>query len=226
MYSHALCYLRVWSKALGSLSVDYSGRCLQLTVSLYDFYQELHNDVLTPHSIPLRLGFTRKLLSHLICLDGHVVFHAEKGWNYLQIQVLWASYKAGKKRCLQNWSSYSSHSEPTRYSSASLWSSMLDHIQARPAWIQKRWSREMRGRWVSQQARGLEGGLRMGWWHQENQQRTMKWTLLLDSDSDKNQDGTKWIVSWNNENKHLKNTWSHLSNNLTTHHYNGFRFVE
>lgn len=42
-----------------------SGSSLQCL--LYGFYQELHSDVVTPHSIPLRLGFTRKMLPQHIC---------------------------------------------------------------------------------------------------------------------------------------------------------------
>lgn len=105
-----------------------------------------------------------------------------------------------------------------------------------PCWItfkqgQSEYRKDEVGKWGGRGCHNSRGNWKVVWGWAGDTRKTSKgpwngpycWTVPC---SDKNQDGTKRIASWNNENKHLKNTCSHLSNNLTTHHYNGFRFVE
>lgn len=166
------------------------------------------------------------LPAHLFWWLAHIVFHVRKGRNYLQIQVLWTPYKARKKP--QIWKTGPLTLPTTNLQdnfSASLWSSFVDHVQARPAstWKDKvgKWGgggchnrrEEWKAVWGWADTRKTSRGAWSGPHH---------WTVAC---SDRNSNGTKRNVAWNNWTRHLKNTRSHLSNNLSIHHYEGLCFV-
>lgn len=95
VYSHTGCFLKVWSKASGSLLVNCSGRWLQLTMPFMWLLPRASYDV--HQASPFEVGLHKETApsSFVLTLSA---FCAESGRNYLQIQVQRDNKKLVKMR--------------------------------------------------------------------------------------------------------------------------------